>query len=150
VRSLCSDLLGKDVAVRVETGRTTTEAIAAVAVFVTEAGALASVAACDIALGGALGAALALLPASLVQESLAAGQLRDDLYENLGEVFNIMTTLFNVEGRPRITLSRVHAATRSASLPAPVAAVLARKSGQLAFAVTVPGYGTGQLHLVTR
>jgi hypothetical protein len=109
---------------------------------------LAGVAATDLALGGALGAGLALLPARLVAEGEAAGELSDDVMENLSEVFNVMTSMLNAEGRPRITLDMVYRS--SEPLPAPVATMLDGQIGQVPLGVTVPGYGAGNLSFVVR
>lgn len=149
VRSLLSDLLGKTVEVRADPGSAVGAAdAAAVAVFVTEASSLAAVAACDLALGASLGAALALLPARLVDETRDDGVLREDVGENLDEIFNVMSTVFNVAGRPRVSLHRVH--RTGASLPAPVAAILDARVGRESFAVNVPGYRSGRLGIVVR
>ena len=149
VRSLLSDLLGRAVEVHaLPRKQLTSKAVAAVAVYVGETGALAGVVATDLALGGALGAGLALLPARLVAEGEAAGELSDDIMENLSEVFNVMTPTLNAEGRPRVTLDMVYRS--SDTLPAPVVTMLDGQMGQVPLGVTVPGYGAGNLAIVVR
>jgi hypothetical protein len=151
IRSLFSDLLGKAVEVRAVPGDPLPMSeVAAVAVFVTEASSLAAVAACDLQLGGALGAALALLPARLVDQARDEGVLREDVRENLDEVFNVMSTVFNADGRPRISLHRVHGPAKAAPLPASVASVLNARVGREPFEVKVPGYRGGRLEIVAR
>ncbi|HET7486349.1 MAG TPA: hypothetical protein VFJ85_00370 [Acidimicrobiales bacterium] len=149
VRSLLSDLLGRAVEVQMLTRKElTSKAAAAVAVYVSETGALAGVAAVDLAVGGALGAGLALLPPRLVAEGEAAGELQDDVMENLAEVFNVMTPILNAEGRPRVTLDMVYRS--SDQLPAPVSKMLDGQVGQVPLNVSVSGYGAGNLAIVVR
>lgn len=149
VRSLLSDLLGRAVEVQMLPRRQLgSKEAAAVAVYVGETGALAGVAATDLALGGALGAGLALLPPRLVGEGEAAGELQDDVMENLSEVFNVMTPILNAEGRPRVTLDMVYRS--SDQIPAPVLKMLDGQIGQVPLSVTVNGYGSGNLAIVVR
>lgn len=149
VRSLLTDLLGRAVEVQALSKRQlNSKEVAAVAVYVGETGALAGLAATDLALGGALGAGLALLPARRVAEGEAAGELPEDIMENLAEVFNVVTSILNAEGRPRITLDMVYRAGEP--LPAPVAKMLDGQIGQVPLGVTVTGYGSGNLSFVVR
>lgn len=149
VRSLMSDLLGRAVEVNLLTKRQLASgAAAAVAVYIGETGALAGVVATDVVLGASLGAGLALLPPRLVGECDAAGELTDDVMENLAEVFNVMTPSLNAEGRPRVTLDMVY--RKGDPLPAPVARMLDGQIGQVPLSVNVPGYGSGNLAIVVR
>ncbi len=150
VRNLLSDLLGKTVELDAS-GQTRLRGaadVAAVAIYVSETGALAALVACDVVLGASLGAALALLPAGLVAENEDAGSLNEDVGENLAEIFNVMTTLLNAEGRPRIALDGVIVSPDP--IPAPVAKMLGSAVGHLPLKVEVPGYGAGDLTVVTR
>lgn len=149
VRTLLSDLLGRAVEVHaLPKKQLTAKGAAAVAVYVGETGALAAVVATDLAVGGSLGAGLALLPARLVAEGESAGELSDDVMENLSEVFNVMTSVLNAEGRPRVTMDMVYRS--SEPLPAPVATMLDGQMGQVPLGVNVPGYGSGNLAIVVR
>jgi hypothetical protein len=66
--------------------------------------------------------------------------------ENLGEVFNILTALFNVPERPHLKMYAVHL---PGELPAADVSASLRAFGKRSdLEVTVAGYGTGKLSIV--
>lgn len=103
--------------------------------------------ACDLALLGSVGAALAMIPPAIVAEAVKSGKPSDALRENAYEVFNIAASLFNdVEG------TEVHVKLRELKVAPPVppalTAKLAKPASRLDLDVTVPGYPLGKLSLL--
>src|SRR6056297_1832505 len=74
------------------------------AVYDEEDGTLGAVIACDVATAAYGGAALSLIPASMAQDSIRAGQVAENLSENFREVLNVCAGLFNSPGTPRLKL----------------------------------------------
>jgi len=77
--------------------------------FVDDAGALAGVATVELRLAACLSAALSLTPIRLVQDALKEGQLGPLLKENLEEVMNVFSGLYNGEGLPHVRFEMIRA-----------------------------------------
>ena len=124
-------LLGRDVRV--------------VASYVDDESAVRAVVLLDLALGAALGAALALVPAQRVQDAVSAGAVPDDLADNTREVLNVSASLFSCDD--------VHLKLRGVAVaPQPVddaTVAFLRTPGRRAdVRLDVPGYGAGLLAVV--
>ena len=91
-------------------------------------------------------AAIGLMPADQAQQAVADNEISEMLQENLYEVLNIVSALYNVEGAPHLRLYAVHHVGGEAT-PELLAlgGVLGRR---LDLTVTIAGYGTGRLGLV--
>jgi hypothetical protein len=149
VRQVLADLLGRDVQLQAESHHVVREdEVAAVAVYVSETGSLAALCACDVALGASLGCSLALLPPGRVNDSVRYMSIDTDVSENLYEVFNVMSTLFNAEGRPHIILDGM--IIPPDKLPSAVARMLGSPVGHLPVTIGVQGYGEGAMTVVVR
>jgi hypothetical protein len=115
--------------------------------YVDDAGAVRAVSFCDLTLGNVLGAALALVPATRVEDALAEGRVLPELADNTREVLNIAASLFN-EGPLHLKLAQ------SWVVPEPVGedvvAFLRERSRRSDVRVDVPGYGEGVLALLLR
>ncbi len=97
---------------------------------------------CDLPLASAAGAALTLIPTAVAEESVRAGKLSEILSENVHEIFNVCTTLFNQPNRPHLVLDdvAVHSVTLSSALAVPMAKPRERSD----FEVSISGYGSGK------
>lgn len=146
VRDLLHDLLVRDVAVTQEDRPTAgTPATSTVAVYHDDARDIAAIVVVDLALSSFLGAALALISKDTAEQAVADRSLPELLAENLREVLSIVGTLFNTHVPVR--LSDVHLPTE----PVPMrVAERATSFGhrRMDLAVTVPGYGVGQMSVV--
>ena len=92
----------------------------------------------DLACAAAMGASIAMIPASRVKDVVAAGKLDSDLAENAQEVFNVMTRALAMDGSIRAKLDKFSAVETPAAAPA---------KHDLAWEVTIAGYGAGKLAL---
>ena len=91
------------------------------------------------------GAALALLPAGLAQDSIKAGSLDKSLQDNFAEVANVLTAAFREFGE-RVILGPVHYG--KVATIAPELAPLLSAPRRLDLEVTVTGYGAGRCGLL--
>lgn len=146
VRDLVGDLLGRPAMVLKQAEPLADAAVAVVATYVNEADKVATVALCNLGFANGVGAALSLVPIPIAREATAAGEVPDNLLENVQEVLNVMARLFNTATAPHVRLQGVHRGT--GDLPASAAALLASPRSRKDFAVDVEGYGPGRVALL--
>ncbi len=147
VRDLLATLLGRDVLVAPAAPLAPGPARpATLGVYVDDLLRVTSVLCLDLALSAHLGAALGLLPAREAALAIADGTLDEGLRENLYEVLNIASSLFNVPDVPHVRLYAMHPA--GDPLPAEPRARALTLGRRLDLAVGVGGYGTGRMALV--
>ena len=95
---------------------------------------------CDLAFASAAGAALSLIPPAVVKECVRAGKLSETLAENVHEIFNVCSGLFNKPDHPRLALDAVLLPpVAHSSLPA------AKPTLRSDFEIAIDGYGSGKL-----
>jgi len=102
----------------------------------------------DVELAAAFAAALVMLPAGLVKESAASGQLAPVLGENCFEVLNVATQLVNRPGGAHHRL--VEQILPGSPTPADVAGLFEAASARIDLRLSVEGYGAGVLTVVVR
>lgn len=146
VRDLLDGLVDKQVAVHEEAlpvlrGRD----VHVVGCYVEDGGSLRAAVLTDLALGACLGAALALVPVSRVQEALSTGAVPPDLADNTREVLNVAASLFN-GAEAHLKLDRTWVAPESVADD--VAAFLRGPLRRVDLSVSVTGYGSGVLALL--
>lgn len=144
---LLSDILGRKVtSKKIAPYPFASPARRIVAVFEPDDGSQISVCVCDLAFASYSGAALAMIPAGVAKESLAAGQCEESLLENFTEILSICRQWFQGSSRhflpPRLYFSRQE-------IPPPVAALLSAPKSRVDAEITIPGYGAGQLSIVS-
>lgn len=146
-RELLSELLNRDVHVRpsgpLVPSRTNP---CSVALYVDDRIRPRAVAVADLAFSAFAGAAIGLLPAVGAVDSLEAGELSDTLAENLYEVLNIASSMFNVPDASHLKLHVLH----PIGVPCPpdalsLACTLGRREDLEA---EITGYGRGHLSVV--
>lgn len=113
------------------------------AVFSTDEGVPVAAAVCDLSLGAATGAALAMVPAVMLEEVARTGEMPDNLAENLHEVLNIFSSLLNSASTPHLVMAETLALPTE--LPREVSAVLTEPERRRDFVVAIDGYGEGRL-----
>lgn len=147
VRDLLGDLLGRDVALRPGPPFAVSAYYpASVAQFVDASLVVRAVVAFDLPLSAHAGAALALVPASGAEQAIHDGMLSDTMAEGLQEVFNVMSSMFNVGESTHMRLYSAH--TAGQDLP-PDARIRTQILGRRAdFIVEVAGYGSGRVAVV--
>ncbi len=147
VNELFAMLLGKrcKVAKDKPMGRRPGEA-AAIGVYVDDAGELVAAVVCDIALAGAAGTALSMLPPKLAKDCIRTKRLPDNVAENLYEVLNVGASLFNSARTPHVKLLEV---VQEPARPSKEVQALLRKPGtRMDLSIAVNGYEPGKIHLL--
>jgi len=144
VRDLLTDLLGRDVTVSPDgpPGGAATPT----AVFVHDDLSLAGIIGFGLPLAANLAAAVGLIPPGGAEACVEDGELSSIFCDNLTEVCNVLTTLFNRNGGPHVRLHTLHG--HGADVPADVVAHLRAPTNRLDLAVDVSGYGGGTFSLV--
>jgi hypothetical protein len=100
----------------------------------------------DLELAAAMGAALVMMPAGLVKESVSEKALVAGLGENSFEVLNVASRLVNRAGGVHYKLREQ--VLPGAPLPEDVAPILEAPSQRVDLVLTVEGYGSGRLVIV--
>jgi hypothetical protein len=146
-RDLLSMLLGREVSLT-PTGPLVPSGTAprSICVYVDDRMTERAVIACDLEFSARVGAALGLVPAIDADAAIEANSLDATLAENLGEVFSVAASLFNVAGAAHLRLHGVHPA--GSVVPARVQSRLLTLGRREDLEVTVPGYGTGRLSII--
>ena len=144
IRNLLEDLLGRDVTVNpadppvvADLKRTVT------AVYIDDSTRMVAVIGLDLALAAYAGAALGLMPVGGAQDCLEDGTLSPMLAENVGELFNVLTSLLNREGGPHVRLYKVYQPPEP--LPNDAQAQLLALGNRSDLLVEVARYGKGRM-----
>ena len=110
-------------------------------------GAVIACAVCDVACAVNLGAAFTLIPVGAATDAIKAGLIESSIAENLGEVLNIMSRLFEGGHNHRIRLGTVH--FPGDQLCAPLHARVAKPAIRTDMTIDVAGYGKGNMTLLS-
>lgn len=147
VGDLFGDLVGKATAAskRAEIDLNDDEQQWYSAIFVEDDGEVGGACVADINFASYAGAALAMIPKQVADESIKAGTLSENLDENFREVANIATVLVNGPSVPHIKMSGF-----AAGVPDEVRSLLAVAAGRKSFDVTITDYGSGKFALFAR
>ena len=146
IRNLLEDLLGRDVTVNAADPPVVADLKRTVsAVYVDGATRMVAVIGLDLALAAYAGAALGLMPVGGAQDCLEDGVLSPMLAENVGELFNVLTSLLNREGGPHVKLYKVYQPPEP--LPNDVQAQLLALGNRTDLLVEVARYGKGRFSL---
>jgi len=99
----------------------------------------------DVALANSLGAALTMIPPGGAEDATAAGEVPDNIAENLHEVMNICSALFADVEHDRIVLDRLF---RPGQIPNDLHEALESGETLLQIDYAVPRYPSGQMSLL--
>ena len=144
VRDLLSDLLGRDV--NVAPADPPGGKVPPTAVFVHDDLSLAGVIGFQLPLAAHVAAAVGLIPPGGAEACIEDGELSAVFGENLAEVCNVLTTLFNSNGGPHVKLHALH--RDGEDVPADIVGHLQAIGNRLDLTVEVAGYGNGTFSLV--
>jgi hypothetical protein len=147
VRDMFGNMLGRDITVApcdpytpVMTDRHS------VAVYVDDQNQMAAVTVLDLPLSVWVGAAIGLVPPGGAEDQVDEGELSRPVRENLYEVLNIFSALFNKPGAPHLKIYSMHAPGEA--VPSDVALLVKSIGNRLDLDVTVAGYGSGKIGVV--
>lgn len=147
IKELLSDMLGKDVEIQ-ETKTRVSPKEAVVALYTTDDGQRIAACVCDMKLAASMSAALTLIPPRAALEAATTKKLSGELSSNLSEVLNIASQLFRQEdAKQRIIFNVMHVPPDE--LPSDVKSALTKPAQRFNADVTVQGYTSGRLSLMT-
>ncbi len=118
----------------------------AVALFVDDSLVVRAVGLCDLPFSAYAGAAIGLMPVDQAKEAVQEQAISQTIAENLYEILNIASALYNVEGQPHMKLHTVHHI--GDAIPPEVIALGGVLGQRLDLTVTISGYGEGRLSFV--
>ncbi|HEX2902117.1 MAG TPA: hypothetical protein VHO01_01560 [Jatrophihabitans sp.] len=149
IKDLLEGMLGRDVSLEpAATTLSSTDTIGSlIATYCDDDSRTRAVLGWSIDAGAHVGAAIGLVPAPLAKEMAAEQFLRLDIADNLAEVSNVMAALFDKPGNPHVRMQDRYCP--AASAPAELSSFLYTNADRLDLDITVKGYGSGKLALVT-
>lgn len=148
VRDFLGDLLGKPVSVSKKPVTDLSEIDLeeekwVTGLYVNDKNALIGACIADLKLAANAGAALAMISDQVAKESVAAGELGENLRENFYEVVNIVSALLNGPSVPHLRLTEM-----VDGIPDDVIALAKRAAGNKRYDITIVGYDGGTLGLI--
>ena len=147
IRDLLVDLLGRGAAVdKVKDKSFGEEGPALIAEFSTDEDEVGALCVVDAQFTLRCGAALAMVPTTVVEEAMRRGELPENLVENVQEVANILAQLLNSPKTPHLRLKAVH--QLPVELPPGVASLMEAPEFRRDFAIAIEGYGNGRMALL--
>lgn len=117
-----------------------------VAVYTTDQLTLGSIVVLDLNAAGNLGGAIGLLPAGGIKDAIADKSLPASAVDNLYEILNVASSLFNADGSPHLKLYQLY--EPGDPIPADVAVTIPSPGRRLDLLVSIPGYGAGRIGLI--
>jgi len=147
VKDLFEDLLGRAVTVGPgEPVRAQDLRQLLISIYVADNLKLSAVVAMDLPLAVYAGAAIGLIPPTGAQASIEDGQISPMIAENVTEVCNVLSSILNKEGLPRV---RMHQTFLPGQMPpADAIGFLLALGRRLDLNVEVSGYGSGRFTAV--
>lgn len=149
VRDFFGDLLGKGVSAdkRAEVALDDEDdpRVWVSGVFVEDDGTVGGACIVDIALASYAGAALAMIPKAVAEESIRDGALAAPLDENFYEVANILTALLNGPAFPHLKIRDL-----VPGVPDDVRGLVTVANGRRTFDLNITDYGPGLLAMYAR
>lgn len=149
VRDFFGDLLGKGVSVdkraEIDLSDGDDEHVWLSGVFIEDDGTIGGACVADLALASYAGAALAMVPKPVAEESIKKGELSEGLAENFHEIANILTALINGASVPHLKIRDL-----VPGVPDEVRDLVIRAAGRRFFDLTITDYGPGLLALYAR
>ncbi|GLW93167.1 hypothetical protein [Actinokineospora globicatena] len=143
VRDVLSDLLGREVTVNLTDPAGDAPVVA---VYQRNDQQLAGVIGFTLPLAANTAAAMGLVPPGGAEACVEDNELSPLLSDILGEVSNILTSLFNHAGGPHVKFHALH--TDAGSVPADARSHLASLGSRLDLTVDIAGYKGGTLSIV--
>lgn len=147
IRDLLGDLFDREVTLSTSAPLAPGPTVpASIGVLVDDYLEIAALVVTDLPMSAYAGAAIGLVPAASAQACVDDGRLDDVLVENLYEVVNIVSSLFNVPGARHLKLHALHPAGGDLDPNLRMRALTLGRREDVA--VTIGGYGTGRFSLV--
>ncbi|MCP4676468.1 MAG: hypothetical protein GY854_13330 [Deltaproteobacteria bacterium] len=141
---LLTNLVGEEVQVKQVDVPLEFSQAASVSSFVSDEKEVLTLCVMDFAAMNWLGAALAMIPKATVEGDVRAKKLSDEVKENVGEIVNISSSMFNKPDGPHHRFDQLYIPAEGA-FPDEVQTVIENPADRVDFEIEVPGYGTGRV-----
>jgi len=146
IKDVLDGLLGKDVTTMPGDAMTSTDAAGGVlAIYVDDRNAMKAVAGWDLPAAVRVGAAVGLVPRGGAEDAIDEKYVPANLLENLGEVSNVLASVFQIPGNPHLRLHETYCPVAAA--PNDAYDLLFRLGNRIDLKIDVPNYGTGRFAL---
>jgi hypothetical protein len=153
LRDFFTDLLGKGAAadkakeLKVKMGEGAPELI--VSVWEDKYGRVGALCISELMLAAIAGSALVLAPAAVLNDVEKERQLPENIADNYYEVVNILTSVLNTPNTPHLKLTQQYFHPVD-ELPDDVVRIIEMPGQRRDFDLTVEGYGSGKISILTR
>jgi hypothetical protein len=149
IKDVLDGLLGRDVEIAPGDPMGSVDMIGGVlAAYVDDDNALRAVAGWDLPAAAFVGAAVGLLPRGGAEDAVEGRFVPENVQENLGEVSNVLVSVFQLPGNPHLRLQTTYCP--AASAPDQETQLLYTLGQRIDLELDVPGYGRGRLALSMR
>lgn len=147
IRDLFAELLDREVTLNTSAPLAPGPTVpASVAVLVDDSLEIAAVVVADLPMSAYAGAAIGLVPPAGAEACIEAGHLDEVITENLYEVVNIVSSLFNAPGARHVRLHALHPAGAPLDPNLRMRALTLGRREDVE--ITIAGYGSGKFSLV--
>jgi hypothetical protein len=147
LRDVLSDTMGRDVELASAAEPLKTAGSTVIGTYTDDDQRPAALVAIETPLAARIAGALALVTPRRIEERLVSGGLWTQQYDDISEVLNILTVLFNADGAPHVRLSAVYETLRTFP-PMDVVGWLGSDRPRVDVDATVKGYGNGTMAVV--
>lgn len=149
IKDVLEGLLGRTVDVAPADALTSADMIGGVvAQYFDDSDRLGAVAGWDLAAAARVGAAVALVARAGADAAIEDRYVPENLLENLGEVSNVLASVFQIPGNPHLRLDRVYRPPGTA--PREAIDLLYALGHRIDLSLDVAGYGGGRLAVAMR
>jgi hypothetical protein len=149
IKDVLDGLLGRDVEIAPSDPMATVDMVGGVlAAYVDDGNTLRAVAGWDLSAAAFVGAAVGLLPRGGAEDAVEERYVPENLQENLGEVSNVLASVFQIPGNPHLRLQTTYCP--AASAPDQETQLLYALGQRIDLQLDVPGYGRGRLAVSMR
>ena len=143
VRKLLADLLARDVQVTRLPNKV--KEFPFVADLIDDQNELVAICACDLPFSAFSASALCGVPAGAAKDTIKAGKLEKNQQENLREVMNILSAVFNGENMPHLRLKELYPSGTAEYKD--LSDKLSKPADRYDLDVSIEGYGKGNIAL---
>ena len=147
IEELFTGLLGVTIEVQESEIEDPETCIRAIGTYILDNGEVAALIGSDLNLAALAGGALSLIPADMIKEDIAKGELSEEISENFYEVLNIASSMFNLGGVGHIKLKDYFNGEKP--IPDFIVNCYTDHIDRLDLSVDIEGYGQGKIILVT-
>lgn len=121
---------------------------AAVSIFIDALNKIRAVCVADFDLCAYAGAAIQLIPPDAAKSVIADGNIPDTYIENVYEILNVFSSLFNKEGAPHLRIDLMY--TPGEALPPDLADLVTSYAERRDSILKIDGYGQGRFGVIVQ